>query len=135
MVGLLVILYRFVPNRTFTLHEVLPGAVLAGILIEVLSLAFPLYARYAGRFNTYGAQFGLFFLLATWFYLLSELLLLGAVYNRFRMEEPVKKGLIASPTGDSHETGSRSRRSSGTRPGPAGPDSRAILRHLAHRGR
>lgn len=103
MVCLLVLLYRFVPNRTFTLREVLPGAVLAGILIEVLSLAFPLYARYAGRFNTYGAQFGLFFLLATWFYLLSELLLLGAVYNRFRLEEPAKKSLIASPMGDSRE--------------------------------
>lgn len=101
MVGLLVLLYRFVPNRTFTFREVLPGAVLAGVLIEVLSLEFPLYARYAGHFNTYGAQFGLFFLLATWFYLLSELLLLGAVYNRFRMGEPVKKGLIASPMGDS----------------------------------
>ncbi|HUZ86093.1 MAG TPA: YihY/virulence factor BrkB family protein [Candidatus Baltobacterales bacterium] len=103
MVGLLVLLYRFVPNRTFTLQEVLPGAVLAGVLIEVLSLAFPLYARYAGSFNTYGAQFGLFFLLATWFYLLSELLLLGAVYNRFRMGEPVKRGLIASPLGDSRQ--------------------------------
>jgi uncharacterized BrkB/YihY/UPF0761 family membrane protein len=101
MVALLVLLYRFVPNRTFTLKEVLPGALLAGILIEVLSLAFPLYARYAGSFNTYGAQFGLFFLLATWFYLLSELLLLGAVYNRFLMGEPVKKGLIASPMADS----------------------------------
>jgi membrane protein len=104
MVGLLLLLYRFVPNRTFTLQEVLPGAVLAGILIEVLTLAFPLYARYAGSFNTYGAQFGLFFLLATWFYLLSELLLLGAVYNRFRMGEPVKKGLIASPMADSHQS-------------------------------
>jgi membrane protein len=99
MVGLLVLLYRFVPNRTFMLSEVLPGAVLAGILIEVLSLAFPLYARYAGRFNTYGAQFGLFFLLATWFYLLSELLLLGAVYNRFRMGEPAKKRPHSEPDG------------------------------------
>src|SRR5579864_847166 len=104
MVGLLVLLYRFVPNRTFTLKEVLPGALLAGVLIEVLSLAFPVYARYAGGFNTYGAQFGLFFLLATWFYLLSELLLLGAVYNRFRMGEPVKKGLIASPMAESRES-------------------------------
>ncbi|HUZ86516.1 MAG TPA: YihY/virulence factor BrkB family protein [Candidatus Baltobacterales bacterium] len=101
MIGLLVVLYRFVPNRAFTLQQVLPGAVLAGLLIEVLSLAFPLYARYAGRFNTYGAQFGLFFLLATWFYLLSELMLLGAVYNRFRMGEPLKEGLIARPRGDS----------------------------------
>lgn len=104
MVTLLVLLYRFVPNRTFGLAEVLPGAVLSGVLIELLSFGFPLYARYAGSFNTYGAQFGLFFLLATWLYLLSQLLLLGAVYNRFRLGEPVTKGLIASPADQSHET-------------------------------
>ena len=103
MVALLVLLYRFVPNRTFKLREVLPGAVLAGILIEALSLAFPLYVRFASSFNTYGAQFGLFFLLATWLYLLSELLLLGAVYNRFRLGQPATKGLIASPEHQSHE--------------------------------
>jgi membrane protein len=97
MVALLVLLYRFVPNRRFSLREVLPGAVLAGVLIEVLSLGFPLYARFAGSFNTYGAQFGLFFLLATWLYLLSQLLLLGAVYNRFRLAQPATNGLIPSP--------------------------------------
>jgi hypothetical protein len=37
-------------------------------------------------------------------YLLSELLLLGAVYNRFRMGEPVKEGLIASPMHESLES-------------------------------
>ncbi|HEY8803297.1 MAG TPA: YihY/virulence factor BrkB family protein [Candidatus Dormibacteraeota bacterium] len=103
MVTLLVLLYRFVPNRTFGLAEVLPGAVLAGVLVELLSFGFPLYARFAGSFNTYGAQFGLFFLLATWLYLLSQLLLLGAVYNRFRLGEPVTKGLISSPAEQSHE--------------------------------
>lgn len=102
-VALLVVLYRFVPNRTFSLREVLPGALLAGVLIEVLSLGFSVYAHVAGHFNTYGAQFGLFFLLATWFYLLSELLLLGAVYNRFRMGEPSRTGLIASPMADSRK--------------------------------
>lgn len=103
MVTLLVLLYRFVPNRTFSLPDVLPGALLAGVLIEVLSLGFPLYARVAGGFNTYGAQFGLFFLLATWLYLMSELLLLGAVYNRFRLGRPVAKGLIASPDEESRQ--------------------------------
>ena len=103
MVALLVLLYRFVPNRTFSLREVLPGALLAGVLIEALSLVFPLYSRFAGGFSTYGAQFGLFFLLATWLYLLSELLLLGAVYNRFRLGQPATKGLIASPADESHE--------------------------------
>ena len=103
MVALLVLLYRFVPNRTFSFGEVLPGALLAGVLIELLSLGFPLYARFAGGFNTYGAQFGLFFILATWLYLMSELLLIGAVYNRFRLGHPVRKGLIASPHEESRE--------------------------------
>ncbi len=103
MVALLVALYRFVPNRTFRVRDVLPGAVLAGVGIEILSLAFPIYAWIAHGFNTYGAQFALFFLLATWFYLLSQLLLLGAVYNRFRLGEPVARGLLASPMRESRE--------------------------------
>jgi len=105
MVALLVALYRFVPNRTFPLRDVLPGALLAGVLIEILSFAFPLYARIAGGFNTYGAQFALFFLLATWFYLLSQLVLLGAVFNRFRLGEPARLGLVASPMRESRDRG------------------------------
>ena len=103
MVALLVLLYRFVPNRTFRLRDVLPGAILAGVLIEALSLGFPVYERLSRGFNTYGAQFGLFFLLAAWLYLLCQVLLLGAVYNRFRLGEPMKKGLIASPADESKE--------------------------------
>jgi len=103
MVALLVALYRFVPNRTFKMRDVLPGAVLAGIGIEILSLAFPLYAWIARGFNTYGAQFALFFLLATWFYLLSQLVLLGAVYNKFHLGEPAAKGLLASPLHQSRD--------------------------------
>jgi membrane protein len=97
MVALLVILYRFVPNRTFGVRDVVPGALLAGVLIEVFSLGFPLYGRLAGGFNTYGAQFGLFFLLAAWFYIVSDLILLGAVFNKFRLGEPHVQGLVASP--------------------------------------
>jgi membrane protein len=103
MVTLLVLLYRFVPNRTFRLRDVLPGAIVAGVMIEVLSLGFPLYERFSHGFNAYGAQFGLFFLLAAWLYLFSQVLLLGAVYNRFRLGEPTRKGLIASPAADSKE--------------------------------
>jgi hypothetical protein len=103
MVGLLVMLYRFVPNRTFSVRDVFPGALLSGILVEVFSLGFPLYARLAGGFNTYGAQFGLFFLLAAWFYILSELILLGAVFNQFRLGRPMAKGLVASPMHESRE--------------------------------
>ena len=98
MVVLLVLLYLYVPNRKFNLREVLPGALLAGVLIEALTLGFPLYARLAGGFNTYGAQFALFFLLTSWLYLLSQLLLLGAVYNRFHLDRHATQGgVIANP--------------------------------------
>jgi HAMP domain-containing protein len=86
------------------MRDVLPGALLAGVLIEILSLfAFPLYASIAGGFNTYGAQFGLFFLLATWFYLLSQLILLGAVFNKFRLGEPAARGIVASPMDEARD--------------------------------
>jgi hypothetical protein len=101
MITLLIALYRFVPHRTFSVRDVVPGALIAGVLIEILTLAFPLYARIAGGFNTYGAQFGLFFLLATWFYLLSQLILLGAVLNKFRLGEPTAPGLFSSPMQES----------------------------------
>lgn len=103
MVSLLVALYRLVPNRTFPIRQVVPGALIAGVCIEVLTLAFPLYARIAGGFNTYGAQFALFFLLATWFYLLSQLILVGAVFNKFRLGEPGVHGLMASPLSESRD--------------------------------
>lgn len=103
MILLLVLLYRLVPNRTYSVLEVLPGALLAGVLIEALSLAFPLYASIAGGFNSYGQQFALFLLLAAWFYLLSNLILLGAVYNKFRAGEPGRAGLIASPSNKSRD--------------------------------
>lgn len=100
LVGLLMAIYRFVPNRTFRVSEILPGALLAGLLVEVLTLVFPLYARLAHGFNTYGQQFALFFLLATWLYLLSQLLLLGAVFNRLRLGAPQEEGLAATPGGE-----------------------------------
>jgi membrane protein len=113
MVALLVLLYRFVPNHTLDLGQVLPGAVLSGVLIEALSLGFPLYARFAGSFNAYGAQFGLFFVLATWLYLLSQLLLLGAVYNQFRLGQPGTGDLITLPVDESRATSHRRRKHAG----------------------
>lgn len=97
LVALLVVVYRYVPNRSFRASQVWPGAVIAGVLIEVVSLVFPVYARISHGFNTYGQQFALFFLLATWIYLLSQLLLFGAVFNRIRLGAPGEHGVLAEP--------------------------------------
>jgi membrane protein len=95
MTGLLVAIYRLVPQRTLRLRDHLPGAILAGALIELLTFAFPIYARALHGFNTYGQQFALFYLLATWLLFLCQLILLGAVYNRLCSGTPHDAGLLA----------------------------------------
>lgn len=75
-------IYRFVPNLRLTSRDVLPGAIGAGFLIELVSLAFPVLYRFTHRTSVYTKGFAIFFLLATWLYLLSQLLLMGATLNR-----------------------------------------------------
>lgn len=79
---LLAWIYRFVPNLRLTFREVMPGAVAAGGLIELLTLAFPVFYRLTHTASAYTKGFAIFFFLATWLYLLSQLLLMGAVLNR-----------------------------------------------------
>lgn len=106
MIGLLLLIYWVVPNRRQHWRDVWPGAVLCGVLIEVLTLVWPIYTgNVVHSFNAYGPTFGLFFLLATWLYFMSQLILLGAVFNRLRLREPVPEaqGVAArSPAEDAH---------------------------------
>lgn len=95
--------YRFVPNRTFTFRQVLPGALVAGACIEVFTLVFPLYAKLMHGFNSYGQQFALFFLLAAWLSFLSQFILLGAVVVRMRHGAPSDEGLVSAPESDSRD--------------------------------
>lgn len=95
----LVILYRIVPNRTFRLSQIWGGALLAGVLMEALTLLWPVYTALSHGFSAYGATFALFFLLATWLYFLCQLILLGAVANRMRSGTPAEAGAMASPDG------------------------------------
>ena len=89
MIALLTLVYWVVPNRRQSWREVWPGAVLCGVLIELTTFVWHPYARSAHNSNTYGSTFGLFLLLATWLYFMSQLILLGAVFNRLRLREPV----------------------------------------------
>ena len=78
----------------------MPGALLAGVLMEIVTLAFPLYAKLVHGFNTYGAAFALFFLLATWLFFICQFILLGAVL----IGEPKTGGAVASPGEAREET-------------------------------
>jgi membrane protein len=92
-------MYLVVPNRRVSLHESWPGALLASLLIQVLNLAFPLYIRLTHNFNAFGRGLLFFLVLVSWLYLVSQLLLLGAVLNRLQL------GRIPN-IGRSHESAS-----------------------------
>lgn len=90
--ALLMLVYRVVPNHPQRWREIWPGAVLAGCAIELLTLVWPLYPKIVHSFTAYGKTFGLFLVLATWLYLLSALMLLGAVFNELKLQRhPVPK--------------------------------------------
>ena len=78
-------MYRVVPNRRVTLRESWPGALVAALLIQVLNLAFPVYLRSTHNFNAFGRGLLLFLVLVSWLYLVSQLILLGAVVNRLQL--------------------------------------------------
>ena len=74
-------IYFVVPNRRQRLRDVVPGAVVAGVLIEAITLLWPLYFQVSNGFATYGKTFALFFLLVSYFYLLGQVLVVGATVN------------------------------------------------------
>ncbi len=106
MVALFAVIYKVVPNRPQRLRDVLPGAVLAGVMVEALTLLFPLYLRLVKGFSSYGSTFALFLLLATWLYFLSQAILLGAVLNQLLLGKvPEPETGAASAPGDDREAG------------------------------
>jgi uncharacterized BrkB/YihY/UPF0761 family membrane protein len=63
------------------LTQIWPGALLAGVLFELLTLLFPVYLHFTGGGSTYGPLFGLFFLFMTYAYFLGLITMLGAALN------------------------------------------------------
>ena len=94
LTAVLAAIYRVVPNAPVKLPDVWPGAVLAGLLVQVLTLVFPQYVALASGANAYGGAFALFFILAAWLYLMSQFLLIGLVLNR--MVSPERSRRVAA---------------------------------------
>jgi membrane protein len=87
MAAVLLVIYRYVPNRKSRFAELWPGALASGVCIELLNFAFPTYVQLTHGVATYGRTFGFLFILGTWTYFLSMFLLFGAVMNRMRLDK------------------------------------------------
>ncbi|WAL65190.1 YihY/virulence factor BrkB family protein [Amycolatopsis cynarae] len=96
-VGLFVAAFRILTNREITTRDVLPGAVLSGLLFFVLqSLSSLIISRYLHNAQrTYG-QFATVITLLWWFYLQSIVTLLGAQLNVVLKEHLHPRALAAS---------------------------------------
>jgi membrane protein len=71
-------IYLVVPNRRQHPRSVWPGALFAGVALELLSQLFPLYVRLDPGLNRYGRNFALLFILLTFCYLLGVIAIVGA---------------------------------------------------------
>ncbi len=81
---LIAFIYRTAPNVHVPLRQALPGALLATVLIEAVTLAFPLYSRLSAEVSTLGRGLAVALVLLGWLYLVAHILLLGAYFNNQR---------------------------------------------------
>jgi membrane protein len=90
-------MYYVIPNRKQQFRKVLPGALVAGLLFELITLLFPLYLSINNGINQYGKTFGLFFLLMTFFFFLGLITMIGVEVNSVVYPVPIEL-----PGKDSH---------------------------------
>lgn len=87
---LFTVIYFVIPNRRQELKKVLPGALTAGILFEIVVQVFPLYLTLNKGINQYGSTFGLLFVLMTFFFFLGLITMLGVELNSVIYPVPVE---------------------------------------------
>jgi membrane protein len=90
-------IYFFVPNRKRTFRAVWPGALLAGLLFEAVTLIFPIYLSLNRGINAYGKTFGLFFVLLTFFFFVGVITMLGAELNSVLFPAPPARPAREAP--------------------------------------
>lgn len=83
-VTLFTLLYYFVPHVKVNWREVMPGAILAGILWQIAKQVFLYFvANYLSRSNLVYGSVGTIIAFLTWTYISSLILLFGAYFNRY----------------------------------------------------
>ena len=85
--GFLLCVYYFLTNVEHTLRDVLPGAVITTVVLEVTFQALPIYLHLA-RDSTPQRAFGGPVILLVWLYVMANVIVLGAEYNWWRASQP-----------------------------------------------
>jgi len=84
------LIYFVIPNRRQNWVKVVPGALVAGVLFELVTLLFPLYLSLNRGLNQYGKTFGLFFVLMTFFFFIGLITMIGVEVNSVLYPEEIE---------------------------------------------
>jgi len=84
--GFLLCVYYFLTNVEHSWRDVLPGAVVTTIVLEVTFQALPIYLHVA-RDSTPQRAFGGPVILLVWLYVMANVIVLGAEYNWWRAQQ------------------------------------------------
>jgi len=93
---LFLLIYRVLPNASQTWRAVVPGTLVAAVLLLLISQVFPLYVTFFPPNHAYAA-FGVFLVLTFYLYVLGLVLVLGAELNAF-LEQPARSVALAEAT-------------------------------------
>jgi membrane protein len=83
VLGFLISIYVLLPNADVTVREVLPGALLAAVLLEATFQVLPIYQRYAALNPTLRA-FGAPAILLVWLYVMANVIVFCCELNWWR---------------------------------------------------
>lgn len=84
--GIVCVIYWAVPNRNVPWRAIWPGALASTIAIGIVDYAFPLYLSNVSTIARFGTTLVFVVIVLLWFYVLSIILLGGAVINALRFE-------------------------------------------------
>lgn len=91
--AILLLLYRFAPNKKLPFKHIIPGAITASTLWLLVSLAFSFYISHFGNYSaTYGSLGGIIILMI-WFFLTGLILMIGAEVNAIyhKRKNPIRE--------------------------------------------
>lgn len=81
MIGIFAVLYRYTPAKKIKWRQVLPGAITSTIGWILASLGFAFYVNNFSNYSRIYGSLGAVFILMTWLYITSMILILGAEIN------------------------------------------------------
>lgn len=74
-------IYRYAPAKKFPWREVFPGAIVSTLGWIIVSLGFSYYINNIANYSRLYGSVGVVFVLMTWLYITSMILILGAEFN------------------------------------------------------